>query len=113
MPDEEMTTPPALLPSMVGRTILSLVHSIRLGSPRYFWPFWRFVPRSSLIKSPEGEDHVFVVKAGRLEARAVRVLGYTDDRAAVEGVEPGEDVVWNTFLGWARLSSGEKVEAVR
>lgn len=71
------------------------------------------VPRSSLIESPHGKNHVFVVKAGRLEARPVRLLGYTDDRAAVEGVEPGEEVVRNTFLGWARLSSGEKVEAVR
>jgi RND family efflux transporter MFP subunit len=71
------------------------------------------VPRSSLIESPEGKAHVFVVKDGRLAARPVQVLGYTDDRVAVEGVEPGEDVVRNTFLGWARLSAGEPVEAVR
>jgi len=71
------------------------------------------VPRSSLIESPEGEAHVFVVKDGRLAARPVRVLGYADDKAAVGGIAPGEDVVRNTFLGWARLSAGETVEAVR
>jgi len=71
------------------------------------------VPRSSLIESPAGENHVFVVKAGRLEARPVRVIGYSGGRAGLEGVEAGERVVRNTFLGWARLSSGEKVEAVK
>ena len=71
------------------------------------------VPRSSLIEAPGDGDHVFTVKDGRLEARSVDVLGHTDDHAAVSGVEPGATVVRNTYLGWARLSSGEKVEAVR
>jgi len=71
------------------------------------------VPRSSLIPSPEGQKHVFAVEQGRLEPRAVKVLGTDGDRAAVSGIDPGASVVENTFLGWARLSSGEKVEAVR
>ncbi|MCF8085343.1 MAG: efflux RND transporter periplasmic adaptor subunit [Desulfohalobiaceae bacterium] len=71
------------------------------------------VPRSSLIPSPEGQKHVFAVEQGRLEPRAVEVLGSNGDRAAVSGIDPGVSVVENTFLGWARLSSGEKVEAVR
>jgi multidrug efflux pump subunit AcrA (membrane-fusion protein) len=71
------------------------------------------VPRSSLIPSPEGQKHVFAVKDGRLEPRPVEVLGASGDRAAVAGIDPGASVVENTFLGWARLSSGEKVEAVR
>jgi RND family efflux transporter MFP subunit len=71
------------------------------------------VPRSSLIPSPEGQKHVFAVRNGRLEPHAVEVLGTDGDRAAVSGIDPGVSVVENTFLGWARLSSGEKVEAVR
>lgn len=71
------------------------------------------VPRSSLTESPGGEQHVFAVEDGRLAARPVEVLGYTNDHAGVRGVEPGARVVRNTFLGWARLSSGEKVEAVQ
>jgi RND family efflux transporter MFP subunit len=71
------------------------------------------VPRSSLIPSPEGQKHVFAVEQGRLEPRAVEVLGASGDRAAVSGIDPGVSLVENTFLGWARLSSGEKVEAVR
>ncbi|MCF8030627.1 MAG: efflux RND transporter periplasmic adaptor subunit [Desulfohalobiaceae bacterium] len=71
------------------------------------------VPRSSLIPSPEGQKHVFSVKQGRLEPHPVEVLGTSGDRAAVSGIDPGVSVVENTFLGWARLSSGEKVEAVR
>jgi len=71
------------------------------------------VPRSSLIPSPEGQKHVFAVQDGRLNPRAVEVLGASGDRAVVSGIKPGVSVVKNTFLGWARLSSGEKVEAVR
>lgn len=71
------------------------------------------VPRSSVIESPQDGDYVFAVRDGRLEARPVDVLGHTDDRAAVSGVDPGTTVVRNTYLGWARLASGEKVEAVK
>jgi RND family efflux transporter MFP subunit len=71
------------------------------------------VPRSSLIPSPKGQKHVFAVQDGRLEPRPVEVLGASGDRAAVSGIDPGVSVVENTFLGWARLSSGERVEAVR
>ncbi|MEF8822664.1 MAG: efflux RND transporter periplasmic adaptor subunit [Desulfohalobiaceae bacterium] len=71
------------------------------------------VPRSSLIPSPSGQKHVFTVEQGRLEPRPVEVQGTDGDRAAVSGIDPGVSVVENTFLGWARLSSGEKVEAVR
>ncbi len=71
------------------------------------------VPRSSLIPSPEGQKHVFAVRDGRLKPRPVEVLGASGDRTAVSGIDPGVSVVENTFLGWARLSSGEQVEAVR
>ena len=70
------------------------------------------VPTSSLIGSPQGGSHVFVVEKNRLSAQAVTLLGRVGDEVAVEGVQPGVRVVRNTFLGWARLASGEKVEAV-
>lgn len=71
------------------------------------------VPLSAVIESPEGTPHVFVVDDGHLAAHAVELLGFTDGQAAVEGIPAGTPVVENTFLGWARLSAGEKVEAVR
>lgn len=71
------------------------------------------LPRSALIPSPAGREHVFVVQEDRLQAREVQVLGSSQDRVAVEGISPGEQVVQNTYLGWARLSSGQKVEAVQ
>ncbi|MEF8787451.1 MAG: efflux RND transporter periplasmic adaptor subunit [Planctomycetota bacterium] len=71
------------------------------------------VPRSSIIDSPDDSAHVFAVVDGRLEGRKVEVLGYTDDRAAVSGVDPGIEVVRNTYLGWARLAPGQKVEAMQ
>mgnify|MGYP000645023216 CR=1 FL=1 len=71
------------------------------------------VPRDSLIKSPRDGQYVFTVADNRLSPRRVNVLGFTGDQAAVTGVPPGMRLVRNTFLGWARLSSGEKVEAVQ
>lgn len=71
------------------------------------------VPRSSLIRSPGGGRHVFHVEGGKLVAQKVSVEGFQNDRAAVSGLKPGAEVVENTFLGWTRLSSGEKVKAVR
>jgi len=46
MPLQVMTTPEAFEPAIVGSTILSADHSIRVGCPRYFWPFCRLVMRS-------------------------------------------------------------------
>lgn len=71
------------------------------------------LPRSSLIPSPQGKKYVFAVKQGRLKATAVEILGYSKDQVAVKGLSPGTQVVRNTFLGWNRLSSGEKVEVIR
>ncbi len=71
------------------------------------------VPRTALIPSPAGQKHVFTVSQERLQATEVEVLGSGKDRAAVQGIQPGKKVVQNTFLGWSRLSSGEKVEPVQ
>ncbi len=70
------------------------------------------VPVSALIEGGPGEDvRVFVVTDGVLSGRKVRVLGTACEQAAVEGVEPGEQVVLHSFLGWARLADGMKVGA--
>ncbi len=71
------------------------------------------VPRSALIPSPRDKKHVFAVEENRLQAREVKVLGTSGDKIAVEGVPPGTRVVQNTFLGWNRLSTGEKVEVIQ
>jgi len=70
------------------------------------------VPAAALIEAPDRKPHVFVLADGRLESRAVEILGTSGDEAAVEGVRAGEKVVLSTFLGWAQLSSGLKVEAM-
>ncbi|MHA1555129.1 MAG: hypothetical protein ACTSU0_12070, partial [Alphaproteobacteria bacterium] len=69
------------------------------------------IPVAALIEGDLKTPHVFVVKDGQLQARKVRVLGTACELAAVEGVEVGEQVGVNSFLGWARLADGMKVEA--
>jgi len=70
------------------------------------------VPTSCLVERSKGKQHVFVVKDGTLEHPTVQVLGSSGDSVAVEGVEPGEQIVTSTFLGWARLSAGRKVVVI-
>ena len=71
------------------------------------------VPASSLVECPKHQNHVFVVRNGKLEHPIVKVIGSGKDVVAVEGVSPGEQVVVNTFLGWANLAGGTKVEPIR
>lgn len=70
-------------------------------------------PVSALIEGDNGNGNtrVFVVSDGVLHLRKVRVLGTACEQAAVQGLEPGEQVVLHSFLGWARLADGMKVEA--
>ncbi len=69
-----------------------------------------FVPAAAVTESPKGQSHVFVVRDGRLDAIPVRLIGQQNDQAAVEGIEPGQQVVISTFLGWSVLNSGLPVE---
>jgi RND family efflux transporter MFP subunit len=71
------------------------------------------VPASSLVESPDQNPYVFIVRDGHLAARSVSVLGSSGDEMAVEGVQAGEQVVLSTFLGWAQLASGRKVEVMK
>jgi RND family efflux transporter MFP subunit len=69
------------------------------------------IPVDAVVNGSRESVHAFVVCGGVLDARPVRVLGRACEVVAVEGIEPGEQVVVNSFLGWARLSDGMKVEA--
>lgn len=69
------------------------------------------IPVDALMEGGTLEPHVFVVNDGHLESRKVNVLGTACEQAAVEGVAPGEDVVVHSFLGWAQLATGMRVEA--
>ncbi len=71
------------------------------------------VAATGIVEAPDQKPHVFIVQAGHLEARPVNVLGAAGDDVAVEGVQAGEQVVLSTFLGWAQLSAGLKVEAMK
>ncbi len=71
------------------------------------------VPASCLVECAKHFQHVFVVKDDTLTHHKVKVLASTEDTVAVEGVQPGEQVVTNTFLGWATLSAGKKVEVLK
>ncbi len=71
------------------------------------------LPGSALIERPQGGTYVFVVNDDRLAPRPVKVLGTSGDAAAVTGIDPGARVVTNTFLGWATLSAGIKVEVLQ
>jgi RND family efflux transporter MFP subunit len=71
------------------------------------------VPASSLVESPDQNPYVFIVRDGHLAARPVNVLGSSGDEVAVEGVQAGEQVVLSTFLGWAQLAAGRKVEVMK
>jgi multidrug efflux pump subunit AcrA (membrane-fusion protein) len=71
------------------------------------------VPAAGLVEGPDGTAHVFVVRGDHLEARSVGILGASGEDVAVEGVRAGEQVVLSTFLGWAQLSSEQKVEAMK
>jgi len=71
------------------------------------------LPASCLVECPKHFKHVFVVKDGQLNHHKVKVLASTEDTVAVEGVEPNEQVVTNTFLDWTILSAGKKVEILK
>lgn len=71
------------------------------------------IPSSSVVESPDRKAYVFIVNDEHLHARPVKVLGADGDDVAVEGVRKGDQVVLSTFLGWAQLSAGLKVEAMK
>ena len=71
------------------------------------------LPATALIEDPQGKTHVLAVAEDRIATKPVEVLGRAGDTVAVRGVAAKTKVVENTYLGWATLSSGQKVEAVQ
>lgn len=71
------------------------------------------VPSSSVIESPNARPYVFIVIDHHLHAMPVSILGAEDHEVAVKGVKSGDLVVLSTFLGWAQLSAGLEVEAMK
>jgi RND family efflux transporter MFP subunit len=67
------------------------------------------IPVSALIETVEGYA-VFIVKDGMLEYRRIKVQGVAREQAAVSDLEAGDKVVLNSFMGWAQLSNGMKIE---
>jgi RND family efflux transporter MFP subunit len=71
------------------------------------------VPASALVQGPEGLQYVFVVTGNTLVYRPVTVLASQGDRVAIRGIESDQAVVTSSFLGWTRLSAGQKVEVLQ
>lgn len=67
------------------------------------------IPRAAVVEQAGREPYVYVIEADRLAARAVTIRGRSEDRVAVTGVEPGEQVVRYTYMDWARISEGRRV----
>ena len=68
------------------------------------------VPVDCVVKSSVKTPYVFQVKNGHIAVRQITVLGENGKQAAVQGVNPDDALVINTFLGWAMLADGMPVE---
>lgn len=71
------------------------------------------VPSESLMQRGPGDWLVFTVTDGTLALRPVKKIMASEGRVEVTGIQPGEQVVTSTFLGWANLSDGLKVEVIK
>ncbi|MFU8856089.1 MAG: efflux RND transporter periplasmic adaptor subunit [Deferrisomatales bacterium] len=71
------------------------------------------IPAAAVLVGPSGEAAAFAVVEGRTELRPVRVVASGGGKVAVEGIDPGLEVVTSTYLGWNRLAAGERVEVTR
>jgi len=71
------------------------------------------IPRESLMQRGNDEWFVFTVVNGKLLLNPVQKVMESDGRVEVKGLQPGEQVVISTFLGWANLADGLKVEVIK
>jgi len=71
------------------------------------------IPRESLMQRASNDWMVFTVADKKLHLRSVKKVMESGGRVEVLGLEPGEQVVTSTFLGWANLAEGLKVEVVK
>jgi RND family efflux transporter MFP subunit len=68
------------------------------------------IPIDSIIEMGNGVSKTFIVDNGKLVSKDIEILATSDKMAAVSGVKEGQNVVRNSFLGWARLHDGMNVE---
>jgi RND family efflux transporter MFP subunit len=71
------------------------------------------VPRECLMQRGSDDWVAFTVVDGVLKLNPVKKVMESDGRVEVEGLQPGGQVVTSTFLGWANLADGLKVEVVK
>ncbi len=71
------------------------------------------LPASCVIEGPRKIKYVFTIQNDKLAPKKIKILASTEETVALEGIKPNEQVVTNTFLGWAVLSSGKEVEIVK
>jgi len=71
------------------------------------------IPRESLMQKGSKDWKVFTVANETLHLRSVKKVMESGGRVEVQGLEAGEQVVTSTFLGWANLSDGLKIEVVK
>ena len=71
------------------------------------------VPEGCLLEKPDGGIAVFVVKDHKLKLMNVTKTAKSDGMVEVSGIQPGDKVVSSTFLGWANLADGLKVEVAK
>ena len=68
------------------------------------------LPEDSIVKNDNDKTFVYLVKNGQLSVVPVTITAAASGKVAVKGVNIGETVVTNSFLGWSQLSDGMKVE---
>jgi len=71
------------------------------------------VPMDCLIDHSGKTPYVYRVQDERITVLKVKVLGNNSKQAAVEGLNPDDTLVINTFLGWATLADGMSVEVAK
>jgi len=71
------------------------------------------VPRESLMRTADGKTSVFTVDKNTLHLRPVETVMESDGWVEAKGLQLGEQVVTSTFLGWANLAEGLRVEVIK
>jgi len=65
------------------------------------------IPQDSILE--EGIKSVFVVSNNIVHKKKIEIIGLEEDKAAVRGVEPGDQLV---IIGQKTLNEGEKVKVI-
>lgn len=100
------------LPPTIGEKLISGQY-VRISMATSKLNNVTLLPSSAIDLSHDGGDKTaFVLDAGRLKKREVKILGNNGREVAVSGIKPGEQVVTSAFLGWAKLADRLKAKSV-